>query len=259
MVKGVHEEPWFDDVYADIVEGYIHKLGNRESGGGVYELWSVGPSVYVVILAEDNLREFRVGVLVESTFDDDYDDFKSERVLDNFMDQYLPQEDYHIYEVYDGGWEDRIDHSVNIIFTYTSVLSASTQDIQVAINQGYSFKESNQVNRQRTPLKEKTIIDRSVKDEVNRDLDTLLKNTHFPSIPLSTIFDTLNKRGLVVLQDDGTTFDGMLAGTEGRALFDVAYADTRDGQFYTPAENVLLTISWHKMETGNYEVIAYLS
>lgn len=83
-------------------------------------------------------------------------------------------------------------------------------------------------------------------------------------IPLGDIFAALRKAGLVAIQEDGRAWTGMLCGREGKALIEVApvmsakVTPERDLTF-KPADNVSLSLSWYKMESGRYETNAYLA
>ena len=62
-----------------------------------------------------------------------------------------------------------------------------------------------------------------------------------------------------MLQEDGTPWQGMILGREGRASFNLAIDGTEnDFGFYTAIENALV-MSWYKMQSGRWEVVAYIS
>jgi hypothetical protein len=84
----------------------------------------------------------------------------------------------------------------------------------------------------------------------------------FPQqIPLDDIFDALKQIGVHAVQEDGTPWSGFLTGgaecgsqeaAKQRALLSLVRDDG------TPLNNVL-TLMWCKMQSGNYEVVAYVS
>lgn len=83
-------------------------------------------------------------------------------------------------------------------------------------------------------------------------------NEYYAKIPLKKVFDVLKKYKVHAVQEDGTPWAGFLAGREGKAKIDLApyIDDDTAGEMY---ENTLLYLSWHRMDSGNYEVIVYLT
>lgn len=80
---------------------------------------------------------------------------------------------------------------------------------------------------------------------------------HHVSIPLGDIFTACTDQELIPLQEDGTRWDGLLCGREGRALILLGME-----QQYNEYKEIgrVLVISWYKMPlTGNYEIVCYVS
>jgi len=102
-------------------------------------------------------------------------------------------------------------------------------------------------------------LGRTKRDRINSKLNELTRNNYFLRIPLSIIFDILEEEEVVPLQEDNTEWAGILSGDKGRLMIRLAPAISRHGEFYTPYVNAALNIHWHKMESGRYEVIAYVS
>lgn len=95
-----------------------------------------------------------------------------------------------------------------------------------------------------------------------------LPNYH-EAIPLKTIFDAILDEGMVVLQEDGTEWCGLLCGEQGNCIFplgDLAETDSH-GFLVTdsPGEHVFketkhgLALGWYRMPSGRYEVTSYVS
>ena len=99
-----------------------------------------------------------------------------------------------------------------------------------------------------------------VKGKINKELSKL--ETYQKAIPLDKIFKILNKQGVIVLMEDGTPWDGMLLGRTGQEYFDIAPKDSEylvnKLKTYTPYTNAKLSLSWYKMDSGNYEIISYV-
>lgn len=108
-----------------------------------------------------------------------------------------------------------------------------------------------------------TRISGSQKKKGNNALMKLLEPTYFKTIPLKEIIKTLSKVGLVVLQEDATEWEGFVAGREGKMLTPLAPAETetkyKGVTFFTPFTNTQFVMTYHKMESGTFEVIAYVS
>lgn len=121
----------------------------------------------------------------------------------------------------------------------------------------------------------------NVRQKMNKDINKLLKPTYFKDIPLGSIFKILEKHGVVPLQEDATYWSGFLTGgvkkTEmvyfnlgwknfestslvgaGKEAWPGTKYPNKSGQ-YRIISNAVLALSYFKMPSGNYEVIAYVS
>jgi len=102
-----------------------------------------------------------------------------------------------------------------------------------------------------------------VKKSANKLICLNIKQIYFDSIPLEALFQDLATVGLVPLQEDGLQWAGILCGAEGQVYFELAARSTalvRDyGTTYTPSGNCALCLSWYKMQSGRYEIVAYVS
>lgn len=106
------------------------------------------------------------------------------------------------------------------------------------------------------------------KKKINKQLTNLtspkFKTRYFDSIPLEEIEKILEKFGIVILQEDMTEWNGILTGRDGQAYFDVGSKKSGyRGDFgyiqYIPYIDTQLALSWHKMESGRYEIVTYLT
>ena len=96
---------------------------------------------------------------------------------------------------------------------------------------------------------------------INRTLYKLGAVYH-DGIPMDAIFNAIKGQGLVPLQEDNTEWDGFLCGTDGRCYIPVGDALTKTKKngldMYEPFKNRALALSWHKMESSRYEIVAYI-
>lgn len=106
-------------------------------------------------------------------------------------------------------------------------------------------------------------IKSSDRDRVNDALSTAKFGDYFKNIPMKEIRDILERSGLMLLQEDGTEWEGFLTGRTGKAMLDVGYISTRFDQngmdAYVIIEDSALSLRWEKMDTGRYEIIAHLT
>ena len=92
---------------------------------------------------------------------------------------------------------------------------------------------------------------------VNRDVHKILEPIYFRDIPLGDLFSALERRGYYPIQEDGTPWSGLLVGRDGQARLDLAVRV--DEAVWAPVKNALLILTWHKMDSGRYEVGGYIS
>lgn len=77
--------------------------------------------------------------------------------------------------------------------------------------------------------------------------------TYYESLPLNTVSDVLKASNITLLDEDDTPLEFvMLTGREGKATFNLSLGGAK-------VINSMLVVTWHKMESGRYEFLAYLS
>ena len=112
------------------------------------------------------------------------------------------------------------------------------------------------------------ILKAPIKKKINKELINLTtpkgKTFYFRQIPLQDIWAILEKYGIVVLQEDGTKWDGFLTGRSAQVYFDIAPIDSEiEGyskyRIHVPYTNANLALSWYKMSSGNYEINTYVT
>ena len=85
---------------------------------------------------------------------------------------------------------------------------------------------------------------KQVKQAVKAVNDVLTEmGSYFTGLPLAYMFDALRTNGFQVTEDN---LLGVYCGAEGRV-----HEHVGDGVYFT--------MTWYKMETGRYEVVAYVS
>ena len=103
-------------------------------------------------------------------------------------------------------------------------------------------------------------LSREVRSQCNESLHKLGLSLH-DKIPLNELFEILKSAGLVPLMEDRTYWQGMLVGKSGRAYLEMGWFGSSDdeGVYHDVIANSNLVIMWHRFETGNYELVSYLS
>ncbi len=107
-------------------------------------------------------------------------------------------------------------------------------------------------------------LNKSDKRFINNELYDKTTGVYFNQIPLKGIMDILAKKGIILLQEDHTAWSGFLLGRKGNAYFEIAYKkyayEEEDGFIrYLPIGDSNLVLQWHKMDSGRYEIVTYLS
>ena len=102
-----------------------------------------------------------------------------------------------------------------------------------------------------------------VRKKISEDLFKLTNNVYHVGFPIKDINSIFLRRGYVLLQEDWTEFSGFFTGSRGRATIEFGSAESGREEngvtFYTPVENSALILTWYKIESGRYEIVAYLS
>jgi len=129
------------------------------------------------------------------------------------------------------------------------------------LNEGFSVRDIFSGVPQQMMSKVKS--NPALKNKLNKGITTLLKPTYFNAIPLDKIFGVLNKEGIVALQEDQTEWSGLLLGGSKETqlvTFHLGWKETKDeNKRYQVIPNIALHLSYFKMPSGKYEVIAYVS
>lgn len=86
------------------------------------------------------------------------------------------------------------------------------------------------------------------KTKIQKALTALTKNTYFNSIPLDEIFDIIEVEGGTVVDESGEPWSGFLCGDNSQATFKVEGIG-----------RCRLTMTWYKMQSGRWEIVAYVS
>jgi hypothetical protein len=75
----------------------------------------------------------------------------------------------------------------------------------------------------------------------NHDLAKKIGSTYWSHLPVADIAEIINKHGF-----DGSALDGIYTGHQGKVHEKVG-------------KNTWIVVTWYRMPSGNFEIIAYLS
>lgn len=93
-------------------------------------------------------------------------------------------------------------------------------------------------------------IDKTIRRKINNALHNIGRTLH-DAIPFPAIEAAFIAHELILLDDDGTALRGVIfCGEDGRADFSVR-GDRGE------ITNAALHMTWHKHDTGRYEIVAY--
>lgn len=126
---------------------------------------------------------------------------------------------------------------------------------QIGENQMQSLEEEGTKSTNRLDVRQKK--------QVNTTIARITKPTYFDGIPLGAIREGLYEHGIVLLQEDQTEWSGIFTGREGQANIALGFINTKykgnnDIDTYEEIVNAALTITWYKMTSGKYEIVAYI-
>ena len=112
----------------------------------------------------------------------------------------------------------------------------------------------------------KKVLKPAQRNKMNTKIRKILKPTYFKEIPLDQLFNVLEKEGVVPLQEDNTYWSGLLIGGVDRTQminFNLGWANEykkiNGMKQFMAISNAVLTMTYFKMQSGKYEVIAYVS
>ncbi len=91
----------------------------------------------------------------------------------------------------------------------------------------------------------------STRRKANKELQAMSAKYH-EQVPLDGMFETLKAHGIIVVDEAGDPWQGMLLGSNSHTTFALQI----DGQ---PVDNAVLFLSWYRMPSQRWEINTYLS
>jgi hypothetical protein len=99
-------------------------------------------------------------------------------------------------------------------------------------------------------LKIKQAVRRPLISRLHKEVNSL----YHSGIPTDQIDAILRTRGFMLCCEDGTPFSAFFCGESSCTL--LHFADVATGEMVV---NCYLSLSWHQMPSGRYEIVAYLT
>lgn len=93
-----------------------------------------------------------------------------------------------------------------------------------------------------------------IRNKINDAFSSKNFGIYFGKIPFDKIDDILKKYDLMLVQEDGTPWEGIISGESGKTTIDVARISDN-----VIMKNTSLFLSWYKMDSGKFELIIYLT
>ena len=111
--------------------------------------------------------------------------------------------------------------------------------------------------------KKATLLSPTLRNKANDALSSKKMGSYFASIPMKKIQEILKKYGILMVQSDGTEWEGCISAGSGyqKEMIDIAFLDSKNEEgVYSIINNSALVLGWEKMEnSGKIEVTCYLS
>lgn len=95
----------------------------------------------------------------------------------------------------------------------------------------------------------------NIKNRLRNGIADAVSETYFPSLsqPIENLKETLEGVGYYLSNEDGSPFEAIFTGERGRSELNIADAKTSS----VIEDRIIFT--WYKMQSGRYEVVAYLT
>lgn len=111
--------------------------------------------------------------------------------------------------------------------------------------------------------KKATLLSPTLRNKVNDALSSKKLGSYFAFMPMKKIQEILKKYGILMVQSDGTEWEGFISAGSGyqKEMIDIAFLDSKNEEgVYSIINNSALVLGWEKMEhNGKLEVTCYLS
>lgn len=104
------------------------------------------------------------------------------------------------------------------------------------------------------------------KKRMSRAIQSAVDKSYYKDIPIDAIDSALKKNGFLLVQEDGTPWEGMLIGADSNTILEIGRVGDfveKDGvKMHTILKNAGVALSWYKdlkRSDSKYDIVAYLS
>jgi hypothetical protein len=113
-------------------------------------------------------------------------------------------------------------------------------------------------------------ITRPVIKLLNASLHKRINKPYYQFIPIGAIEEALEENGFAMVNEDATPFEAIFCGGDSRTTLPFAVKSSYDPEmfksggksfpgYHAVVENSFVILSWHKMDSGKYEINVYVS
>lgn len=113
-------------------------------------------------------------------------------------------------------------------------------------------------------------INRSVVNLLNKSINKRINKPYYQFIPIGAIQEALEENGFSLVNEDATPFEAIFCGGDSRVSLPFAPKASFDPEMFKSGgksypgyravvENSFVILSWHKMDSGKYEITVYVS
>ena len=106
-------------------------------------------------------------------------------------------------------------------------------------------------------------VDARRRKELSRAVSDAFTENFFDSIPLDKLDEVLRSKGFLLVDEDSTGWSGLILGSCGHSFMRIGTlegaVDVNGVQAYPMVDNFGVSVSWHKMESGRWEVTIYVT
>ena len=91
-----------------------------------------------------------------------------------------------------------------------------------------------------------------IQRRINKELVNTI-GSYSDGLPIGRIDEVLQNSGFHLVNEDGTPFSAIFCGESSYCIIQIADVGTKK------VANRVLWLSWHKMPSGKYEIVTYVS
>jgi hypothetical protein len=170
-------------------------------------------------------------------------------------------------ETYGGAviWDDGVTSSVASVFGYKDgVIEEMCMDgdkLDVGgvnfINVSIAIPQPKQTPLRQADMTKSITLNAKEAKALTKNIEHAFRVNYFDGIPLSLLKTELLSSGYMLMDEDGSEWEGIFCGNTGRTVFKIAKHISTN--IYIPVDNRVIVFTWYAMGNGRMEIVCYLS